>query len=142
MIAHILAAGIPVCGHLGLTPQSVNKFGGYGLRAKSEAEAEQLLSDALMLQELGCFAVVLEKIPADLAEKVTQQLSIPTIGIGAGPATDGQVLVAQDMLGMNGGFKPKFMRYFGHIGEAITSSVGEYVGKVKDISYPSTDESY
>ena len=141
-ISHILAAGIPVCGHLGLTPQSVNKFGGYGLRAKEEAEAERLLNDAVMLEELGCFAVVLEKIPAKLAERVTQHLSIPTIGIGAGSATDGQVLVAQDMLGMNDGFKPKFMRYFGHIGEAITSSVADYVGVVKDRTYPSADESY
>ena len=141
-IKHILAAGIPVCGHLGLTPQSVNKFGGYGLRAKSEAEAERLMSDALMLQELGCFAVVLEKIPANLAEKVTRKLSIPTIGIGAGAATDGQVLVVQDMLGMNDGFKPKFMRYFGHIGESIKSSVNDYVGEVKKQTFPSVDESY
>ena len=141
-IKHILAAGIPVCGHLGLTPQSVNKFGGYGLRAKSEAESERLISDALMLQELGCFAIVLEKIPANLAENVTHKLSIPTIGIGAGPATDGQVLVVQDMLGMNDGFKPKFMRHFGHIGESIKSSVSDYVGEVKHQTFPSVDESY
>ena len=131
-----------MCGHLGLTPQSVNKFGGYGLRAKSEAEADRLVSDALMLQELGCFAVVLEKIPADLAEIVTRKLSIPTIGIGAGAATDGQVLVVQDMLGMNDGFKPKFMRYFGQIGEAIKSSVKDYVGEVKHQTFPSSEESY
>ena len=141
-IEHILAAGIPVCGHLGLTPQSVNKFGGYGLRAKSDAEAERLISDALMLQELGCFAVVLEKIPANLAKIVTDQLSIPTIGIGAGQATDGQVLVVQDMLGMNDGFKPKFMRHFGQVGESIKSSVNDYVGAVKEQTFPSVDESY
>ena len=141
-IEHILAAGIPVCGHLGLTPQSVNKFGGYGLRAKSDAEAERLISDALMLQELGCFAVVLEKIPANLAKIVTDQLSIPTIGIGAGQATDGQVLVVQDMLGMNDGFKPKFMRHFGQVGESIKSSVNDYVEAVKEQTFPSVDESY
>ena len=141
-IEHILAAGIPVCGHLGLTPQSVNKFGGYGLRAKSDAEAERLISDALMLQELGCFAVVLEKIPANLAKTVTDQLSIPTIGIGAGQATDGQVLVVQDMLGMNDGFKPKFMRHFGQVGESIKSSVNDYVEAVKEQTFPSVDESY
>ena len=141
-IKHILAAGIPVCGHLGLTPQSVNKFGGYGLRAKSDAEAERLISDALMLQELGCFAVVLEKIPANLAKTVTDQLSIPTIGIGAGQATDGQVLVVQDMLGMNDGFKPKFMRHFGQVGESIKSSVNNYVEAVKEQTFPSVDESY
>ena len=141
-IEHILAAGIPVCGHLGLTPQSVNKFGGYGLRAKSDAEAERLISDALMLQELGCFAVVLEKIPGNLAKIVTDQLSIPTIGIGAGQATDGQVLVVQDMLGMNDGFKPKFMRHFGQVGESIKSSVNDYVEAVKEQTFPSVDESY
>ena len=141
-IERILAAGIPVCGHLGLTPQSVNKFGGYGVRAKGDTEAERLMNDARMLQELGCFAVVLEKIPAKLAAHVTQALTIPTIGIGAGSDTDGQVLVVQDMLGMNEGFKPKFMRYFGHIGETITGSVADYVGQVKNITYPSSDESY
>lgn len=141
-IARVLSAGIPVCGHLGLTPQSVNKFGGYGVRAKGEAEAEKLLNDALMLQELGCFAVVLEKIPAALAAKVTEALSIPTIGIGAGSVTDGQILVVQDMLGMNQGFKPKFMRYFGNVGDAITGAVGNYVSEVKSVTFPSADEQY
>lgn len=141
-VKRVLSAGIPVCAHLGLTPQSVNKFGGYGVRAKSDAEAERLISDAKMLQELGCFALVLEKIPAALAEKVTAELAIPTIGIGAGSATDGQVLVVQDMLGMNAGFKPKFMRHFGQVGTAITSAVADYVGEVKAVTFPSATEQY
>lgn len=141
-ISRVLSAGIPVCAHLGLTPQSVNKFGGYGIRAKGDAEAEKLISDAKMLQELGCFALVLEKIPALLATKVTKELHIPTIGIGAGPDTDGQILVVQDMLGMNEGFKPKFMRHFGQIGKAITESVGNYVSEVKAVTFPSDSEKY
>lgn len=141
-IERVLSAGIPVCGHLGLTPQSVNKFGGYGVRAKEEAEAERLIADALMLQELGCFAIVLEKIPAALAAKVTEKLDIPTIGIGAGSQVDGQILVVQDMLGMNEGFKPKFMRHFGRIGTAITDAIGAYVGEVKAVTFPSETEQY
>lgn len=141
-VKRVLAAGIPVCAHLGLTPQSVNKFGGYGVRAKSDAEAERLMNDALMLQELGCFAVVLEKIPAALAARVTERLAIPTIGIGAGSVTDGQILVVQDMLGMNEGFKPKFMRHFGQIGKAITESIADYVGEVKAVTFPSDTECY
>lgn len=141
-IEKILSAGIPVCGHLGLTPQSVNKFGGYGIRAKEDAEAEKLLADARMLEELGCFAVVLEKIPAALAAKVTDAISIPTIGIGGGSATDGQILVVQDMLGMNPGFKPKFMRLFGNIGHEVTSAMETYVNEVKAVTFPSESEQY
>ena len=141
-IERILAAGIPVMGHLGLTPQSVNKFGGYGLRAKGEAEAQKLIDDALMLQELGCFALVLEKIPADLARKVSEALTIPTIGIGAGSGTDGQVLVLQDMLGMNGGFAPKFLRKYTDLGQVITSAIGNYVSDVKAVDFPNENEQY
>jgi 3-methyl-2-oxobutanoate hydroxymethyltransferase len=129
-IERILSAGIPVMGHLGLTPQSINKFGGYGLRAKSEAEAQRLLSDAKMLQEIGCFSLVLEKIPSALAAQVSQSLTIPTIGIGAGSDTDGQVLVLQDMLALNQGFKPKFLRHFGSFAEPIKDSIGAYVAAV------------
>ena len=141
-IERILAAGIPVMGHLGLTPQSVNKFGGYGLRAKGEAEAQKLIDDALMLQELGCFALVLEKIPADLARKVSEALTIPTIGIGAGSGTDGQVLVLQDMLGMNGAFAPKFLRKYADLGQVITSAIGNYVSDVKAVDFPNENEQY
>ena len=141
-IERILAAGIPVMGHLGLTPQSVNKFGGYGLRAKGEAEAQKLIDDALMLQELGCFALVLEKIPADLARKVSEALTIPTIGIGAGSGTDGQVLVLQDMLGMNGGFAPKFLRKYADLSQVITSAIGNYVSDVKAVDFPNEIEQY
>lgn len=141
-VCRVLSAGIPVCAHLGLTPQSVNQFGGYGVRAKSDAEAEKLMADALMLQQLGCFALVLEKIPAHLAARVTETLEIPTIGIGAGSATDGQILVVQDMLGMNEGFKPKFMRHFGAVGQAVTGAVGRYVSEVKAITFPSAGEQY
>ena len=138
----IVNAGIPVCGHLGLTPQSINKFGTFGVRAKEEAEANKLKSDALALQEAGCFAVVLEKIPAKLAQEVTELLHIPVIGIGAGDACDGQVLVVNDMLGMNADFKPKFVRRYANLHETITSAVAQYVSDVKDSSYPSKDEQY
>lgn len=141
-VERILAAGIPVCAHLGLTPQSVNQFGGYGVRAKGDEEARRLIENAELLQNLGCFALVLEKIPAALANEVTARLSIPTIGIGAGSGTDGQILVVQDMLGMNEGFKPKFMRHFGQIGQAITASVGSYVSEVKNVTFPSDGECY
>ncbi len=141
-IERVLSAGIPVCGHLGLTPQSVNKFGGYGVRAKGDAEAARLLEDAAMLEEIGCYAVVLEKIPQELAAKVTAALTVPTIGIGAGSVTDGQILVVQDMLGMNEGFKPKFMRHFGQIGQAIKDAIGSYVGEVKAVTFPSDTEHY
>lgn len=141
-LERVLAAGIPVCGHLGLTPQSVNKFGGYGVRAKSDAEAEAFRRDCAMLEEIGCFAIVFEKIPAALAAEMTAKLKVPTIGIGAGSECDGQILVLQDMLGMNPGFKPKFMRLFGQIGEAVTESVGKYVNEVKAVTFPSESEQY
>jgi len=142
IVRHLVKAGIPVMGHLGLTPQSVNQLGGYGLRAKEEAEAEQLLRDAQLLDEAGCFAIVLEKIPSALAEKVTQQVSCPTIGIGAGATTDGQVLVLHDMLGLNQGFKPKFLRHFAELGEAVKGAVGEYIEAVKQSTFPNQSESY
>lgn len=141
-IRRMVKAGVPVCGHLGLTPQSVNQFGGYGLRAKDETEADKLLADARLLDEAGCFCIVLEKIPAALAARVTASVSCPTIGIGAGAGTDGQVLVLHDMLGLNQGFKPKFLRQFAHLAENIQSAVGEYITAVKDSSFPSAEESY
>lgn len=141
-IRHIIQAGVPVCGHLGLTPQSVNQFGGYGLRAKEEAEAAKLLHDAKLLDEAGCFCIVLEKIPADLAKRVTEAVSCPTIGIGAGNATDGQVLVLHDMLGLNQGFKPKFLRQFAQLADEVKNAVGEYAKAVKESSFPSEEESY
>ena len=141
-IRHMIRVGVPVCGHLGLTPQSVNQFGGYGLRAKEVAEAEKLLHDAKLLDEAGCFCIVLEKIPAALAKQVTEAVSCPVIGIGAGNATDGQVLVLHDMLGMNTGFKPKFLRHFAQLAAPITSAVEDYIAAVKDGSFPSAEESY
>ena len=141
-IRRMIVAGVPVCGHLGLTPQSVNQFGGYGLRAKEAAEAEKLLADAKALDEAGCFCIVLEKIPAALAERVTKAVSCPAIGIGAGAGTDGQVLVLHDMLGLNEGFKPKFLRQFAHLAEEIHAAVGNYIAAVKDSSFPSAEESY
>lgn len=141
-IKHMIQAGVPVMGHLGLTPQSVNQFGGYGLRAKEEAEAEKLLHDAKLLDEAGCFCIVLEKIPAALAQKVTKAVHCPVIGIGAGNGCDGQVLVLHDMLGLNEGFKPKFLRHFAHLAEEVKRAVGEYIKDVKDGSFPSAEESY
>ncbi len=138
----ILRAGIPVCGHLGLTPQSVYKFGSYALRASGDAEAKKLKEDALLLQELGCFILVTEKIPAALAREVTAMLDIPTIGIGAGSGTDGQVLVLQDMLGLNRGFKPKFLRLYDHLGDQIIDSVGNYINDVKNGEFPNEQEQY
>ena len=129
-------------GHLGLTPQSVNKFGGYGIRAKEEKEADRLLADARMLAELGCFAVVLEKVPAALAARVAREISIPVIGIGAGPDVDGQVLVLQDMLGMNRGFRPKFLRVYADLASVIDSSLKQYIADVKSSDFPSAAESY
>lgn len=140
-IRGIINAGIPVMGHLGLTPQSVNKFGGYGLRAKEEAEADKLLNDAKLLEEAGCFSIVLEKIPAALTRRVCESVSIPVIGIGAGPA-DGQVLVLQDMLGMNVGFKPKFLRKYADLHSTITDAVGQYITDVKSSDFPNEKESY
>lgn len=141
-IKGIIDAGIPVCGHLGLTPQSVHKFGGYGVRAKEEAEAEKLISDALALDKAGCFAITLEKVPAALATEVTRQVKAATIGIGAGNGCDGQVLVYADALGMNQGFKPKFLRIFANMAEVMTDGVGDYVRAVKDSTFPAESESY
>ena len=138
----IIEAGIPVMGHLGLTPQSVHKFGGYGLRAKEAAEAERLLADARALDEAGCFAITLEKVPAKLAAEVTRAVSCATIGIGAGHETDGQILVYADALGMTRGFKPKFLRHFADVNRCMTDGVQEYIRTVKDGSFPSVDESY
>ncbi|MFH8142238.1 MAG: 3-methyl-2-oxobutanoate hydroxymethyltransferase [Muribaculaceae bacterium] len=141
-IEKILSAGIPVMGHLGLTPQSVNKFGGYGIRAKEEAEARKLLDDAKMLEEIGCFAMVLEKVPSELARKVAESVSIPIIGIGAGSGVDGQVLVVNDMLGMNKGFTPKFLRHYADLGEAINQALTHYISDVKAVTFPSPEEAY
>ena len=141
-IRHMVQAGVPVMGHLGLTPQSVNQLGGYGLRAKDDAEAEKLLRDAQLLDQAGCFAIVLEKIPAELAKRVTEAVSCPTIGIGAGNLTDGQVLVLHDMLGLNEGFKPKFLRHFAQLGESVKAAVSEYIAAVKDTTFPNQEESY
>ena len=138
----IIRSGIPVFGHLGLTPQSVYQFGSYAVRAQEEAEAQKLLNDAKLLEDLGCFALVLEKIPADLAQRVTESIGIPTVGIGAGPHCDGQVLVVQDMLGMNMGFSPKFLRRYNNLGEQIIESVGNYVSDVKAGTYPNEQEQY
>ncbi|MBQ0048620.1 MAG: 3-methyl-2-oxobutanoate hydroxymethyltransferase [Bacteroidales bacterium] len=140
-VKRILAAGIPVCGHLGLTPQSINKFGTYAVRAREQAEADKLVADALLLQEAGCFAIVLEKIPAVLCARVCSQLSIPVIGIGGGPA-DGQVLVGQDMLGINDGFKPKFLRHYANLAETIADAVSQYVSDVKSGDFPNANECY
>lgn len=138
----IIDAGIPVCGHLGLTPQSVHKFGGYGLRAKEEAEAEKLIADAEALDKAGCFAIVLEKVPAVLAAKITEKVNCATIGIGAGNGTDGQVLVYSDMLGMNRGFRPKFLRQYADLYTVMTDAVGCYINDVKTVSFPNESESY
>ena len=141
-IKRILAAGIPVMGHLGLTPQSIYKFGTYTVRAKEEAEANKLRSDAKILQESGCFALVLEKIPAVLAKEVSESLLIPTIGIGAGKYCDGQVLVMHDMLGINTEFKPRFLRQYLNLHEQVTKAVKGYIKDVKDRDFPSEQEQY
>jgi 3-methyl-2-oxobutanoate hydroxymethyltransferase len=141
-VKRIVDAGIPVMGHLGLTPQSIYKFGTYKVRAKEEAEANQLIEDALKLQEAGCFALVLEKIPASLAQKVTESLNIPTIGIGAGSGCDGQVLVVHDMLGLSKDFKPRFIRRYMNLFEDMSVAVNSYVKDVKSGSFPSSDEQY
>ncbi len=141
-IRRIISAGIPVMGHLGLTPQSINKFGTYAVRAREEAEAEKLISDALLLEEAGCFAVVLEKIPADLATRVSKALSIPTIGIGAGGGCDGQVLVLQDMLGINQGFSPRFLRRYADLATTIKDAIGSYITDVKSSDFPNESEQY
>jgi 3-methyl-2-oxobutanoate hydroxymethyltransferase len=141
-IKKILNAGIPVMGHLGLTPQSIYKFGSYTVRAKEEEEAEKLMQDAKMLEKIGCFALVLEKIPAHLAAKVAQSISIPVIGIGAGGGVDGQVLVIHDMLGMNNEFSPRFLRRYLNLYEQMTSAIGQYVKDVKSSDFPNVNEQY
>ena len=141
-VRRIVEAGVPVMGHLGLTPQSIYEFGTYQVRARDEAEAEQLLEDARRLEEAGCFAVVLEKIPADLATRVTDSLSIPTIGIGAGAGTDGQVLVSHDALGLSTDFNPRFVRRYAQLEETITEAIGDYVSDVRARAFPSDAESY
>jgi 3-methyl-2-oxobutanoate hydroxymethyltransferase len=141
-IKKIVAAGIPVMGHLGLTPQSIYKFGTYTVRAKEEEEAGKLRRDALLLQEAGCFGMVLEKIPAALAKEVSASLQIPTIGIGAGADCDGQVLVMHDMLGINTEFKPRFLRKYLNMHEQITGAVQQYIKDVKKSDFPNKDESY
>lgn len=141
-IKKIVNAGIPVMGHLGLTPQSIYQFGTYKVRAKEDEEAEKLISDAKLLEELGCFALVLEKIPAALAKKVSESISIPTIGIGAGPDCDGQVLVYHDMVGMNKDFTPKFLRRYLDLYTEITGAVSQYVKDVKRADFPNQEESY
>lgn len=141
-VRRILDAGIPVMAHLGLTPQSINKFGTYAVRAKDEAEAEKLISDAKALDEAGCFGLVLEKVPAILATKVTKEISIPTIGIGAGNGTDGQVLVVADMLGMTQGFSPRFLRRYANPNSIMTEAIGHYIEDVKNGDFPNEKESY
>ena len=141
-VKRILSAGVPVMGHLGLTPQSIYKFGTYTVRAKEEEEAEKLKKDALLLQDAGCFAIVLEKIPATLAKKVTESLTIPTIGIGAGGNCDGQVLVMHDMLGINTEFKPRFLRQYLNLHQEVTSAVQKYINDVKSKDFPNKNEQY
>ena len=141
-VERIISAGIPVMGHLGLMPQSINKFGTYIVRAKEDEEAQRLREDALLLQEKGCFSIVLEKIPAALATEVTQSLRIPTIGIGAGSGTDGQVLVLHDMLGISNDFSPRFLRRYNNLYDGIKNSVQAYINDVKDINFPNENEQY
>ncbi len=141
-IKRILTAGIPVMGHLGLTPQSIYKFGTYSVRAKEEAEAEKLMEDAIALQEAGCFSIVFEKIPAKLADEVSKELEIPTIGIGAGPECDGQVLVLHDMLGITKDFSPRFLRRYADLGGVVDDAVREYIEDVRQGSFPNSEESY
>jgi len=141
-ITRVLSAGVPIMGHLGLTPQSIFKFGTYTVRAREEAEAAKLLDDAKLLEDTGCFAIVLEKIPAQLAKKVAQSVNIPIIGIGAGPDVDGQVLVVHDMLGITREFQPRFLRRYADIHGVVTGAVGNYISDVKSNSFPTSDESY
>ena len=141
-IVRILSAGIPIMGHLGLTPQSINKFGTYAVRASEEVEAKKLVEDAHLLEELGCFGVVVEKIPATLADRVASELKIPVIGIGAGGGVDGQVLVMHDMLGMNHEFSPRFLRRYANLYEVITNAVQSYIKDVKSRDFPNEKEQY
>ena len=141
-IDRIISAGIPVMGHLGLTPQSIYKFGTYTVRAKEEAEAAKLAEDAILLEQSGCFGIVLEKIPADLAKNVSKSIGIPTIGIGAGPDTDGQVLVMQDMFGITKEFKPRFLRRYADLHTIMTEAVTKYIEDVKSNDFPNESEKY
>jgi 3-methyl-2-oxobutanoate hydroxymethyltransferase len=141
-VKRIISAGVPVMGHLGLTPQSIYKFGTYTVRAREEEEADKLRRDALILQDAGCFGIVLEKIPASLAKQVSANLSIPTIGIGAGPDCDGQVLVMHDMLGINTEFKPRFLRTYMNLHDKITQAVNHYIEDVKSKNFPNESEQY
>lgn len=141
-VKRILSAGIPIMGHLGLMPQSINKYGTYTVRARGEEEADKLIRDAQLLEEAGCFAIVLEKIPADLAKRVAETLTIPIIGIGAGGGCDGQVLVIQDMLGMSQGFSPKFLRRYVDLNRIMTDAIGQYVSDVKSKDFPNDTEQY
>jgi len=141
-ISRILTAGIPVMGHLGLTPQSIYKFGTYSVRAKEEVEAEKLLDDAKLLEQLGCFALVLEKVPAKLAKKVAENIDIPVIGIGAGSGVDGQVLVLHDMLGMTMEFNPRFLRRYANLAEIMDSAFKKYINDVKSLDFPNEKEQY
>ncbi len=141
-VTRILSAGVPVMGHLGLTPQSIYKFGTYTVRAKEEEEAQKLLEDAKMLEEVGCFAVVLEKIPATLTKQVSESISIPTVGIGAGPHADGQILVLHDLLGINKAFKPRFLRRYADLNGIMTDAISNYIKDVKSHSFPNEKESY
>ena len=141
-IKRILSAGVPVCGHLGLIPQSIYKFGTYAVRATDDEEAEKLMEDALLLEETGCFAIVLEKVPAELAKKIAKKLTIPVIGIGAGPGVDGQVLVTHDMLGINKDFQPRFLRTYADLDDIMTNAVKSYVNDVKTLDFPNDQEAY
>lgn len=141
-VKRILSAGVPVMGHLGLTPQSIYKFGTYSVRAREEAEAQKLLDDALLLQEAGCFAIVLEKIPAELGARVASLLHIPVIGIGAGHQVDGQVLVVHDVLGITQDFNPRFLRRYLNLFETISTAVGQYIQDVKSGNFPNNEEQY
>jgi 3-methyl-2-oxobutanoate hydroxymethyltransferase len=141
-VRRVVSAGIPVMGHLGLTPQSIYKFGSYTVRAKTEDEAGRLEGDAVLLQEAGCFGLVLEKIPAGLAERVARRLTMPVIGIGAGPGVDGQVLVTHDMLGLDESFSPRFLRRYAQLQEVMSDAFRRYIGDVKSGAFPTADESY
>ncbi len=141
-IERILTAGIPVMGHLGLTPQSIYKFGTYTVRAKEDEEAEKLIEDAKLLEKAGCFAIVLEKIPRELAQKVSEAISIPTIGIGAGPDCDGQVLVLHDLLGITMDFSPRFLRRYLNLADEIDGAIKSYCSDVRSGDFPNNDESY
>lgn len=142
MVARMTSAGIPVCGHLGLTPQSVHAFGGFRLQATDDEAAERLLKDAKALQDAGAFMIVLEMVPSELAARVTEALEIPTIGIGAGPDTSGQVLVLQDMLGMNTDFKPRFVKHFASLESTVVDALNAYADEVRQRTFPDDDHSY